>query len=186
MLHNRCRVEALDVGEGVSPAFRADQKAVALRVVSRPDRARIHPDEASITVFAMAGGDSLADDAALGSSADVDHLRSGVCLLVIICHGHRIELRGGIVTLEDCRGIFPSDGGACLDLGPAQMCPTTLAYSSLSHKVKNTAPALRVARIPDLYRGIPHISVFLHHDFHHSRMKLVLVSHRSRATLHIA
>ena len=99
MLHNRRRVETLDVGEGVSPAFRADQKAVALRVVSRPDRTRIHPDEASITVFAMACGDSLADDAALGSSADMDHFCSGVGLLVVICHGHRIELRGGIVTL---------------------------------------------------------------------------------------
>ena len=59
-------------------------------------------------------------------------------------------------------------------------------YSPLSHEVKNTALAVFIARIPVLDRAVFHIGIFHGHDFHHRRMKLVLVTHRSGTTLHIA
>ena len=92
MLDDSRRVEALDVREGVGAAFRADQQAVTLGIVPRPDRSRIHPHETPVAVLAMAGGNSLADNTALGSPADMDHLGAGVSLLVIVGHGDRIKL----------------------------------------------------------------------------------------------
>ena len=84
MLHDSCRVKALDVGESVGPAFRADQKAVALGIVPGAYGPRVHPHKASVAVLAVPGRDTFADDPAFCSPADVDHLCSGVRLLEIV------------------------------------------------------------------------------------------------------
>ena len=90
---------ALDYRERVCSALRAYQKAVALGIIPCSNRSWIHPHEATVTVLAVAGGDTLADNPALGSPADVDHLGPGVRLLVIVGDGDRVKLRGRIVTL---------------------------------------------------------------------------------------
>ena len=58
-------------------------------------------------------------------------------------------------------------------------------YSPLGHEVKDTTLAVFVSRIPVLDRAVLDISIFQCNDFYDSRMKLVLVAHRSGAALHI-
>ena len=48
----------------------------------------------------------------------MDHLRSGVGLLIVVRYGYGIKLADRIVPQEDAGGVFPGDGGAGLDLGP--------------------------------------------------------------------
>ena len=82
----------------------------------------------------------------------MDHLRAGVRLLVVVRDGDRVELRGGVVPLEDRGRVLPCDRRAGLDLRPTEMRAAALAYSSLCHEVKDAASALRVAGIPVLHR----------------------------------
>jgi len=49
----------------------------------------------------VAGGDALGDDRAPGVPADVDHLRAGVRLLVVVCQRHGVELADRIIALQD-------------------------------------------------------------------------------------
>ena len=53
VLHDGCRIGALDVRERVGSALGADQKAVALRVVARALRSGVHPDESTVAVLAV-------------------------------------------------------------------------------------------------------------------------------------
>ena len=74
-------------------AERTDKQTVALREVSGSGCSRKHSDETAVTVLAMSGRDSFADDAALGSFSDVNHLRSSIGLLVVVGHGDGVEFR---------------------------------------------------------------------------------------------
>ena len=66
------------------------------------------------------------------------------------------------------------------------MASRALAYTSLGHKVIYTSTSFLITRIPVLDCRILHLSIFLHNNLHHGSMKLVLVTHRSGTSLHIA
>ena len=66
------------------------------------------------------------------------------------------------------------------------MAAAALAYSSLGHEVEYASPPLCISRIPVLDRRVAHVGILFHNDFHHRRVKLVLVTHRGRAAFHIA
>ena len=61
-------------------------------------RARQHLHEAAIAVLAVTGGDALRDDRAARVAADVDHLRAGVGLLVIVRDRDGVELADRVVA----------------------------------------------------------------------------------------
>ena len=113
------------------------------------------------------------------------HLGARIRLLVVVGEGDGIEFRTAVIPLQDGGRVFPGDGGACFHLGPAEMRPF-LAYSPLSHEIEDSSPALRIAGIPVLHRGIAHVRIFLHNYLHHCRMKLVFIAHGRRAAFHIA
>ena len=108
------------VGESVRAAFIAQEERVALAVITRVLGMDTHLHESPVGVLAMACGDTFGDDTRAGVFADVNHLRSGVCLLVVIGEGYGVELRRGVIAAEDAGGVFPSDGRACLDLCPRE------------------------------------------------------------------
>ena len=91
MLDNRGGIVALDVGEGVSTAFRAYKKTVALGIIPGANRSGIHSHKTPVAILTMPGRDSFADDPAFGSPSDVNHLGSGVSLLVVVGDSHGIE-----------------------------------------------------------------------------------------------
>ena len=93
MLHHSCLVCIFYVREGVGSTLVADQKAVALGEVARIVSSGHHLHKTAVAVLAASGRNTLADDAAACVAAYVDHLCSCVSLLIIVCHGHRIELR---------------------------------------------------------------------------------------------
>ena len=133
----------------------------------------------------MSCTDALADDGALGVSADVYHLGACVGLLVVVGHGHRVELGHGVVATENARGIFPGDGRAGFHLCPREFAVHATQVATLGHQVEHAAFAMLVARIPVLYGGVFHFSVVLDDDFHNGGMELVLVAHRCGAAFKI-
>ena len=108
------------VGESVRAAFITQEERVALTVITRVLGMDTHLHESPVRVLAMARRDTFGDDTGAGVFADVDHLRSGICLLVVISEGYGVELRRGVIAAEDAGGVFPSDGRACLDLCPRE------------------------------------------------------------------
>jgi hypothetical protein len=84
VLELRRAVLDLDVRERVRAALAAEQHRIALRVVARAGRRLRHLDQAAIGVLAVPRRDALADDRAAGVLAHVDHLRTGVGLLVLL------------------------------------------------------------------------------------------------------
>ena len=46
----------------------------------------------------MTGGYSFRDDGRTGVFSDMNHLRTGIGLLIVVGHGHTVELRLRIVT----------------------------------------------------------------------------------------
>ena len=116
----------------------------------------------------------------------MDHLRARVGLLVVVRDRDGIELRGGVVALQDRGRILPGDGGTRFHLGPAQVRPVALADAPLGDEVQDAALTLRIAGIPVLDGGVLDIGILLHDDFHHGGMELLLVAHRRGAAFHIA
>src|SRR6185437_6028955 len=98
----------------------------------------------------MAGGNALRYDSAARVLADVNHLRAGVCLLIIIGERDGIELADGIFTLQDAAGIFPGDGRAGLHLRPRDFRILAAAGAPLGDEVVDSAAALLIAGIPVL------------------------------------
>ena len=83
-------------------------------------------------------------------------------------------------------GIFPGNGRAGLDLGPADLGVPAFAQAALGHEIINPAPALLVARIPVLHGRVLDLRIIQRHQFHHRGVQLVLIAHRRRAALQVA
>lgn len=91
-------VAAFDVGHGVGAALVADQKAIALREVTRAVRAREDFDEAAIGLVALTRADAFGDDAAFGVFADMDHFCACVGLLAAIGDGDGVEFALAVIA----------------------------------------------------------------------------------------
>src|SRR6202008_2433644 len=119
------------VRERVRAALVAHQQRIALGEVARVDRARQHLHQAAIAVLAVTGGNPFRDDRAAGVAADVDHLRAGVRLLVVVRDRDGVELAHRVVTRENAARILPGDRGAGLDLGPADARVRAATFAAL-------------------------------------------------------
>ena len=115
----------------------------------------------------------------------MNHLRAGISLLIIVRHGHAIELCLRIVTSQYTRGIFPSDGRARLYLCPGKFGIYTAQIAALRHQVQHASLALFITGIPVLHGGILHFGAIHHDNLHDGGMQLVLIAHRCRAAFQI-
>ena len=186
MLHNSALVLTLYIREGMSAAFVAKQKAVALRMVSGILRSRHNLYQTPVTVLAVTCRDTLAYNAAAGILANMNHLCSGIGLLIVVCYSHRVELGEGVVSLKYCTRIFPGNGRTCLHLSPEEFGVLSLAYSSLGYKVIYAASALFVARIPVLHGRVFNLCILHYHNLHNCGVQLTLAALRSRTALQVA
>src|SRR5437588_6092468 len=150
MLHACARVPHVYVGERVRAAFVADQQGVALRIISRSGRTFQNLHLAPIGVLTMSGGDALRHDGAAGILADVDHLRSGISLLIVVRERDGIELAYRVVALKNAAGIFPSDSRSSLNLCPRNLRVHAATRAALGNEVVDTAFSLLVSGIPIL------------------------------------
>ena len=140
-------------------------------------------DQSTVAVLATTGGDTLGDDGAAGVASEMDHLRAGVRLLVVVGHSDRVKFSHRVVTPQDAAGILPRDSRSCLNLCPRYLATIATAQSALGNEVVDTASPVLVAWVPVLDCRVLDLSVGLSDDLDDRSVKLVLVTHRSRATL---
>ncbi len=134
----------------------------------------------------MPGRDAFRDDRAARVAADMDHLRAGVGLLVVVRDRDRVELADRVVAAQDAARIFPGDRGAGLDLRPRDLRVRAAAIAALRHEVVDAAAALLVARIPVLHRRVFDLGVLERDELDDRGVQLVLVAHRRRAAFEVA
>src|SRR6516165_4155059 len=113
----------------------------------------------------------------------MDHLGTGVDLLVAVRDRDRVELAAGILAAQDAARILPGDGGAGLDLGPGDLRVLAAAVAPLGDEVVDAALAIGVARIPVLHCGVLDLGVIESDEFDDRSMELILVALGRRAAL---
>src|SRR6185369_10346238 len=85
-------VQDFQVRKCVRPALIAEEKRIALRIISRAAGALHHLHEPAVGILPVSRRNTFGDNRAPGVFPHVDHLRPGVGLLVVIGEGDRIEL----------------------------------------------------------------------------------------------
>src|SRR6185437_2463243 len=154
VFHRRARIARLDVWEGVRTAVPAHQQRIALRVIACTAGRGQDEHQAAIGILAVAGGDALGDDGAARVGPDVDHLRAGIGLLVVVRGRDGVELADRALTAQDAAGILPGDRRAGLHLCPGDVSIAAAALAALGHEVVDAAAPLLIAGIPVLHRGV--------------------------------
>src|SRR5262245_28376396 len=109
MLHLCRTVFHLDVGESVCAALVSYQQGVQLGIVACRGGALENLLRTAVGVLTMPCRDAFRHDGAARVLSDVDHLRAGVRLLVIVCKGYGIELAYRVLSLENATRVFPGD-----------------------------------------------------------------------------
>src|SRR5580700_4491499 len=186
MLHARGGVLNFDIWERVRAALIADEQRVALGVVARPSGTLLDLHLATISVLAVTGGNSLGNHSARGVLADVDHLRPGVGLLIVIGQRDGVELADGVIAHKNAAGIFPGDGGASFDLCPGNLRISAGALAALGDKVVDPAAAFFISGIPVLNRGVFDRGVLEGNQLDDGGVKLILIADRRCAAFEIA
>lgn len=118
----------------------------------------------------------------------MDHLGSGVSLLLSGSERHAIELTDRIVAFQNDARVLPSDRGASFDLSPGDLASATVADSAFGDEVVDPADAgLGVTRIPVLNRAVlDRRIVSVGNELDNCGVKLILISHRSGTAFEIA
>ena len=129
-------------------ALVANQQRVALRVIASVLGTLSYAHQTAIAVLAATRRNALRNDTRASVATDVNHLCACICLLEIVGHRHRVELRHAVVAREDTTRIFPRDSRAGLDLRPRKTCVVAFADTALCHEVVNAAFALFIAWVP--------------------------------------
>src|SRR5574344_797585 len=133
----------------------------------------------------MSCADTFADNGTSGVLTEMNHLRTGIGLLIIVCYGNRVEFGRRIVAGKNTGWIFPSDSRTGFDLRPRQFTILSLAVSTFCYEIVDTTFSLGITWIPVLNRTIFYFGIIAYHDFDNSSMKLILVTHRSGAAFEI-
>lgn len=92
MLHDGSVVVDIHVRERMGTTVGAKQQRVAGRVVAGVVGIGRGTHQSAVGVLRMAGRDTLGDDSRLRVLTHVNHLRTGISLLIVVGHGHAIEL----------------------------------------------------------------------------------------------
>src|SRR5436190_18351786 len=186
VLHDRRAVAHVDVREGVRAALVTDEHRVALRIVTRTLGALHDFHEPAVGVLSAARRNTFRHDRRARVLAEVNHLGTGVGLLLVTGDRHRIELADRVVALEDAAWILPRDRRSGLDLRPRDLGVRTGTLAALRDEVVDPALTLFVARVPVLDRRILDRGALERDELDDRGVELILVLHRRRAALEVA
>ena len=115
----------------------------------------------------------------------MNHLRSGVSLLIVVGDSHTVELCHRVVATKHARRIFPCDSRSRLHLCPRQLTVVATQVATLGDEVEHTTLSVLVTGIPVLHGGILHLGIVVDDNLDDGGMELVLIAHRSRTSLKI-
>ena len=175
----------IHVGKRMRTALIAQQQGVALAIVAGIVRFLGNAHQTAVRVFAPSGGDTLADDSAAGILSEMNHLCTGICLLVIIGYRHAVKLCRGVIARKDTGRIFPGNGRTGFHLRPGQFAIYPFAVSAFRYEIIHAAFAFGITRIPVLDSAVLHFRTVVHHNLHNGGMQLVFVTHRRRTSLQV-
>src|SRR6185503_9077394 len=99
-----------DIRERMRAALVAQQQRVALSVIPAIRRTLEDLDQPAISVLPEPGADAFGHDRRSRVLPNVNHLRAGIRLLVMVRERDRIKLPNAVVTLKDAGRILPGDG----------------------------------------------------------------------------
>ena len=185
MLEHSRVVVNIHVWEGVGSTVAAQEQRVARTIVAGIVGIGCGTNQTTIGVLAMTCRDTLRDDGTLGVLTHVNHLGTGISLLIVVGNSHAVELCLRVVASQDARRILPSDGGTCLHLCPTQLRVDTTQIASLGYEVEHTTLAMFIARIPVLDGRVFHLGIVLDDNLDDSRMELVFITHWCGTTLQV-
>ena len=120
----------------------------------------------------MTSRDTLRNDGTLGVLTHVNHLGTGISLLIVVGNGYAVELSYRVVATQDAGRILPGNRRTCLYLSPAQLRVHTTQVASLGYQVQHTTLTMFISRIPVLNGRVLHLSIILDDNLHDSRMEL--------------
>src|SRR5699024_10165699 len=93
----------------------------------------------------------------------------------------RVKLPYAILAAQYAGRVLPGDRGPRLDLGPGHLGTIAAAIGTLGDEVVDSAPALLIAVIPVLYRGVLDVGVLECVEFVDRCLLLVFIALWSRA-----
>ena len=166
-------------------AFIAQQQGVALAIVAGIVRLLGYTHQPTIRILAPSGRNTFADNSTAGILSKMNHLCTGICLLIVVGDRHTVKFRRRVVTGKDARGIFPGNGRTGFHLCPGQFAVYALAVPALRYKVIDAALTFGISRIPVLNGTVFHFGTVVYHNLHNSGVQLVFVTHRRRTSFQI-
>ena len=177
MLEHGCIVMGIHVWEGMRSAIAAQQQGVAGTVVTGIICIGCSTNQSTIGILAMSCRDTLRDDGTLGVLTHVNHLGTGISLLIVVGNSHAVELCHRVVATQDAGRILPGNRRTCLYLSPTQLRVHATQVASLGYQVQHTTLTVFITRIPVLNGRVLHLSIILDDNLYDSRMELVLITH---------
>ena len=175
----------INIGKGSRPTLFPHQHGVALGVVAGTLGGRHDLDQAPVVVFGLIGADAFGDNGGFGVLSYVNHFGSRIGLHFVVGEGDGVKSSLGVVSDQIATGVFPSDGGTGLHLGPGYEGVFAQAISPFGDKIVNPPLTVLVARIPVLHGGVTDGGVVVGHQLHHGGVELVFIPLGGGATLQI-
>ena len=185
MLKYSSIVMGIHIWEGMRSTIAAQQQGVAGTVVAGIIGIGCSTNQTTIGVLAMTCRDTLRNDGTLGVLTHVNHLGTGISLLIVVGNSHTVELSHRVITTQDAGRILPGNSRTGLYLSPAQLRVHTTQVTSLGYQVQHTTLTMLITRIPVLNGRVFHLSIILDDNLYDSRMELVLITHRRCTSLQI-
>ena len=100
----------------------------------------------------------------------MNHLGARISLLIVVGHGHAVELGLRAFAAQHTAGVFPCDGTTRLHLCPGEPAVTSPQMSAFGYQVQHTALALAVTGVPVLDSTVLHLGILLHYNLHDGSM----------------
>ena len=177
MFEHGCIVMGIHIWEGMRSTIATQQQRVAGTVIACIVGIGCGTNQTSIGVLAMTCRDTFRDDGTLGVLTHVNHLGTGISLLIVVGNSHAVELCHRVVATQDTGRILPGNRRTRLYLSPAQLRVHTTQVASLGYQVQHTTLTMLITRIPVLNGRVLHLSIVLDNNLYDSRMELVLITH---------
>ena len=177
MLEHGCVVMGIHVWESMRSTIAAQQQGVAGTVVTGIIGIGCSTNQSTIGILAMSCRNTLRNDGTLGVLTHVNHLGTGISLLIVVGNSHTVELSHRVVTTQDAGRILPGNRRTRLYLSPTQLRVNTTQVTSLGYQIQHTTLTVFITRIPVLNGRVLHLSIILDDNLYDSRMELVLITH---------